>query len=60
MMTEYDALSIYREQQEKDHVSAIESSDGVLKIYFKDGTIEHWKKSIRRNKFKKIRSRNED
>ena len=59
-MTEYDALTIYGEQAEKDKVSAIEGSHGVLKIYFKDGTIEHWKKSRWRNKFKKIRSRNED
>lgn len=60
-MTEYDALAIYREQEEKDkEVSAIEGNNGLLKVYFKDGTIEHWKKSRWRNKLNKIRSRNEN
>ena len=60
MMTEYDALAIYREQEEKDKISAIEGNNGLLKIYFKDGTIEHWNKSRWSNKLKKIRSRHEN
>ena len=60
MMTEYDALAIYREQEEKDKISAIEANNGVLTIYFKDGTMEVWKESKWRNKLKKIRSRNEN
>ena len=61
MMTEYDALAIYREQEEKDkEVSAIEGNNGVLTIYFKDGTMEVWKESKWRKKLKKIRSRNEN
>ena len=60
-MTEYDALAIYREQEEKDkEVSAIEGNNGVLTIYFKDGTMEVWKESKWRKKLKKIRSRNEN
>ena len=59
-MTEYDAFAIYREQEEKDKISAIEGNNGLLKVYFKDGTIEHWKKSKWNNKLKKIRSRDEN
>ena len=59
-MTQYDAFAIYREQQEKDKISAIEANNGVLTVYFKDGTMEVWKKSRWKKKFKKIRSRNED
>ena len=59
-MTEYDALALYREQEEKDKVSAIEGNNGVLTVYFKDGTMEVWKKSRCSNKLKKIRSRNEN
>ena len=59
-MTQYDAFAIYREQQEKDKISAIEANNGVLTVYFKDGTMEVWKKFRWKKKFKKIRSRNED
>ena len=59
-MTEYDAHDMYQKQIEKDKISAIEGNKGLLTVYFKDGTIEHWKKSKWRNKLKKIRSRNEN
>ena len=59
-MTEYDAFAIYEEQERKDKISAIEANNGVLTIYFKDGTMEVWKKTRFRNKLKKIRSRNEN
>ena len=52
MMTEYDAFAIYREQEEKDKISAIEGNNGVLTIYFKDGTMEVWKESKWRKKLK--------
>ena len=58
-MTEYDALALYREQEEKDKVSAIEANNGVLTVYFKDGTMEVWKESRWRKKLKKIRGRND-
>ena len=59
-MTEYDAFAIYREQKEKDEISAIERNNGVLTIYLKDGTMEVWKESKWIKKLKKIRSRNEN
>jgi len=54
-MTEYDAHTLYREQEEKDKVSAIEGNDGKITYYFKDGTIEIWKRNKlgRLYKFKK-------
>ena len=58
-MTEYDAFAIYREQEEKDKISAIEGNNGVLTVYFKDGTMEVWKESKWRKKLKKIRGRND-
>ena len=60
MMTQYDAFAIYREQEDKNKISAVEGNNGVLTIYFKDGTMEVWKESKWRKKLKKIRSRNED
>ena len=59
-MTQYDAFAIYREQEDKNKISAVEGNNGVLTIYFKDGTMEVWKKSRWSNKLKKIRSRNEN
>ena len=59
-MTEYDVFAMYQEQIEKNKISAVEGNNGVLTIYFKDGTMEVWKESKWRNKLKKIRSRNED
>ena len=44
-MTEYDALAIYREQEEKDKISAIEGNNGKITYHFKDGTIEIWKRN---------------
>jgi len=58
-MTEYDAFKVYREQEEQDKVSAIEGSNGLLTVYFVDGTIEVWKLTKWRKKLKKIRGRNE-
>ena len=47
-------------QEEKDKISAIEGNNGVLTVYFKDGTMEVWKQSKWRKKLKKIRGRNEN
>ena len=44
-MTEYDAHQMYREQIEKDKVSAIEANNGKIVYHFKDGTIEIWKRN---------------
>ena len=44
-MTEYDALAIYREQEEKDKYTAIEGNNGVITYHFKDGTTEVWKRN---------------
>ncbi len=55
MMTEYDAFAIYREQEEKDKISAIEANNGLITYYFKDETTEIWKRNKlgRLYKFKK-------
>ena len=45
MMTEYDAFAIYREQEEKDKISAIEANNGLITYYFKDETTEVWKRN---------------
>ena len=58
-MTEYDAFALYREQEEKDKASALEFNNGVLTVYFKDGTMEVWKQYKWRKKLKKIKGRNE-
>jgi len=54
-MTEYDAFAIYREQEEKDKISAIEANNGLITYYFKDETTEIWKRNKlgRLYKFKK-------
>ena len=44
-MTEYDAHALYREQLEKDKVSAVEANNGKITYHFKDGTIEIWKRN---------------
>ncbi len=44
-MTEYDAHTLYREQEEKDKISAIEGNNGKITYHFKDGTIEIWKRN---------------
>ena len=55
MMTQYDAFAIYREQQEKNKISAIEGNNGRITYLFKDGTREVWKRNKlgRLYKFKK-------
>ncbi len=45
-MTEYDAHTLYREQEEKDKISAIEGNNGKVTYHFKDGTTEIWKRNI--------------
>ena len=55
-MTEYDAFAIYREQEEKHKVSAVELNNGLITYYFKDGTREVWKKSWL-GRLKKIQNR---
>ena len=44
-MTEYDAFAIYREQEKKNEVSAMECHKGIITYYFKDGTTEQYKKN---------------
>ena len=34
-MTEYDAFAIYREQEEKDKISAIEANNGLITYILK-------------------------
>ena len=55
-MTEYDAFAIYEEQQRKNKISAIEANNGLISIYFKDGTIEVWKSGWF-GRLKKVKSR---
>ena len=57
-MTEYDAFAIYEEQQRKNKISAIEANNGLISIYFKDGTIEVWKSGWF-GRLRKIKSREE-
>ena len=54
-MTEYDAHEIYRKQEEKNKISAIEGNNGKVTYHFKDGTTEIWKRNKlgRLYKFKK-------
>ena len=51
-MTEYDAHTLYREQEEKDKGSAIEGNNGKITYHFKDGTIEIWKRNKRGRVYK--------
>ena len=44
-MTEYDAFEMYRQEIEKNKVSALEGSNGKITYHFKDGTTEIWKRS---------------
>ena len=44
-MTEYDAHEMYREQIEKNKVSAVELNNGLITYHFKDGTVEIWKRN---------------
>ena len=44
-MTEYDAFEMYRQEIEKNKVSAVEGNDGKVTYYFKDGTMEIWKRN---------------
>ena len=54
-MTEYDAHEMYRQEIQKNKVSALEGSNGKITYHFKDGTTEIWKRSKlgRLYKFKK-------
>ena len=51
-MTEYDAHEMYREQIEKNKVSAVELNNGLITYHFKDGTIEIWKRNKRGRLYK--------
>jgi len=44
-MTEYDAHEMYRKQEEKNKISAIEGNNGKVTYLFKDGTTEIWKRN---------------
>ena len=44
-MTEYDAHEMYRQEIEKNKVSAIEGNNGKVTYHFKDGTTEIWKRN---------------
>jgi hypothetical protein len=55
-MTEYDAFEMYREQEEKNKVSAMECNNGIITYHFTDGTTEQWKKNWL-GKFRRIKSR---
>ena len=57
-MTEYDAFEIYREQEEKNKVSAMECNNGIITYHFTDGTTEQWKKNWL-GKFRRIKSRSD-
>ena len=58
-MTEYDVQKMYAEQQEKDRVTALVGDNGVLTLYYADGTIEVWKQNWR-GKFKRKGKRNDN
>jgi len=55
-MTEYDAFALYREQEEKNKISAIEGNNGLITYIFKDETREVWKKNFF-GKLKRIEKR---
>ena len=57
-MTEYDINKLYKEQEERDRVTSLYADNGVLQIYFADGTMEVWKKNWR-GKLKRKVKRNE-
>mgnify|MGYP003112891591 FL=1 len=58
-MTEYDVHELYKQQQEKDRVTALHGNNGVLTVHFADGTIEVYKRSKLLKRLIKIRSRSE-
>ena len=57
-MTEYDAFEIYREQEDKNKVSAMECNNGIITYHFTDGTTEQWKKNWF-GKFRRIKRRSD-
>ena len=57
-MTEYDINKLYKEQEERDRVTSLYADNGVLQIYFADGTMEVWKKNWRGKPKRKVK-RNE-
>ena len=57
-MTEYDIKKLYAEQEERDRINSLYADNGLLTIYFADGTIEVWKKNWR-GKLKRKVKRNE-
>lgn len=58
-MTEYDVHELYKQQQEKDRITALHWNNGVLTVHFADGTIEVYKRRKILKGLTKIRSRSE-
>ena len=56
-MTEYDVYKIFQEQQHKDQVTSLYADNGIIELRYADGTMEVYKKSKWRNKFKLIQKR---
>ena len=56
-MTEYDVHKMYKEQVEKNRITALHFNNGLFEGRYADGTMEIYKKSKWRNKLKKIRRR---
>lgn len=56
-MTQYDIHKLYAEQEERNKITSLYADNGVLTVYFGDGTIEIWKRNWR-GKLKKIKGRN--
>ena len=57
-MPEQDINKLYKEQEERDRVTSLYADNGVLQIYFADGTMEVWKKNWRCKLKRKVK-RNE-
>lgn len=57
-MTQYDIHKLYAEQEERNKITSLYADNGVLTVYFGDGTIEIWKRNWR-GKLKKKVSRHE-
>jgi len=56
-MTEYDVHKIFHEQQHKDQVTSLHADNGIIELRYADGTMEVYKRSKYRNKFKLIKKR---
>jgi hypothetical protein len=56
-MTEYDVHKIFHEQQHKDQITSLHADNGIIELRYADGTMEVYKRSKYRNKFKLIKKR---